>query len=240
MRSDIKDQELEELFSKYIEERASTPSKDLTLKAKKYLNEQKEEKVLVNNATLATNNENITLDAKSDKQKYYIWSIFIAIILMITSFFIVKGIRNKENVMTTFNTLNDSDLNVIRSTYKNKNFLSFIDENQVSLYEEYELINATKDYKENTIVAYYVEYKTIENIDSKLYVELNHLALEKTSSYKNYNKYLTLNKTLIYGEIKNSSSYFYFINNNYKYNLELVSNDTNTINTILNKITSSF
>ena len=159
---------------------------------------------------------------------------------MITSFFIIKGIRNKENVMTTFSTLNDSDLNVIRSTYKNKNFLSFIDENQVSLYEEYELINATKDYKENTIVAYYVEYKTIENIDSKLYVELNHLALEKTSSYKNYNKYLTLNKTLIYGEINNSSSYFYFINNNYKYNLELVSNDTNTINTILNKITSSF
>lgn len=240
MRSDIKDQELEELFSKYVEERATTPSKDLTLKAKKYLNEQKEEKVLVNNATLATNNENITLDAKSDKQKYYIWSIFIAIILMITSFFIVKGIRNKENAMTTFSTLNDSDLNVIRSTYKNKNFLSFIDEKQVSLYEEYKLINATKDYKENTIVAYYVEYKTIENIDSKLYVELNHLALEKTSSYKNYNKYLTLNKTLIYGEINNSSSYFYFINNNYKYNLELVSNDTNTINTILNKITSSF
>ena len=235
MRSDIKDQELEELFSKYVEERATTPSKDLTLKAKKYLNEQKESKVLVNNATLATNNENITLDAKSDKPKYY-----IAIILMITSFFIVKGIRNKENVMTTFSTLNDSDLNVIRSTYKNKNFLSFIDENQVSLYEEYKLINATKDYKENTIVAYYVEYKTIENIDSKLYVELNHLALEKTSSYKNYNKYLTLNKTLIYGEIKNSSSYFYFINNNYKYNLELVSNDTNTIDTILNKITSSF
>ena len=187
MRSDIKDQELEELFSKYVEERASTPSKDLTLKAKKYLNEQKESKVLVNNATLATNNENITLDAKSDKQKYYIWSIFIAIILMITSFFIVKGIRNKENVMTTFSTLNDSDLNVIRSTYKNKNFLSFIDENQVSLYEEYELINATKDYKENTIVAYYVEYKTIENIDSKLDVELNHVALEKTSCYKNYN-----------------------------------------------------
>ena len=240
MRSDIKDQELEELFSKYVEERASTPSKDLTLKAKKYLNEQKESKILVNNATLATNNENITLDAKSDKQKYYIWSIFIAIILMITSFFIVKDIRNKENAMTTFSTLNDSDLNVIRSTYKNQNFLSFIDEKQVSLYEEYELINATKDYKENTIVAYYVEYKTIENIDSKLYVELNHLALEKTSSYKNYNKYLTLNKTLIYGEIKNSSSYFYFINNNYKYNLELVSNDTNTINTILNKITSSF
>ena len=142
--------------------------------------------------------------------------------------------------MAAFSTLNDSDLNVIRSTYKNKNFLSFIDEKQVSLYEEYELINATKYYKENTIVAYYVEYKTIENIDSKLYVELNHLALEKTSSYKNYNKYLTLNKTLIYGKINNSSSYFYFINNNYKYNLELVSNDTNTINTILNKITSSF
>lgn len=240
MRSDIKDQELEELFSKYVEERATTPSKDLTLKAKKYLNEQKESKVLVNNATLATNNENITLDAKSDKQKYYIWSIFIAIILMITSFFIVKCIRNKENAMTTFSTLNDSDLNVIRSTYKNKDFLPFIDENQVSLYEEFTLINATKDYQENTIVAYYIEYKTTENVDSRLYVERNHIALERTSFYKNYHKYNTYNKIIVKGEINSPSSYFYFTNNNFKYNLELVTNNTDAINSTLNQITSSF
>lgn len=240
MKSDIKDQELEELFSKYVEENASSPSKDLTLKAKKYLNEQKEEKVLVNNATLATNNENITLDTKNDKQKYYIWSIFIAIILMITSFFIVKGVRNKENVMATLNTLHDSDLNVEKISYKSKDFLPFIDEAQVSFCEEYTLINATKEYKENTVVAYYIEYKTIENIDSKLYVEFNHVALEKTSSYKNYSKYEKINKVTIYGEINSPSSYFYFINNNYKYNLELLSNDSNSINTVLNKITSSF
>ena len=240
MKSDKKDQELENIFLKYIEENINMPSKDLTFKAKEFLNEQKEVKTLVSNATLVTNNENITLGTKNNRQKYYILSIFIAIILMLTSFFIVKDVRTKQNLMMAFNKLYDSDLNINELTYQNKDFLPFIDENQVSLYEEFTLINATKDYQENTIVAYYIEYKTTENVDSRLYVERNYIALERTSFYKNYHKYNTYNKIIVKGEINSPSSYFYFTNNNFKYNLELVSNNTDTINSILNQITSSF
>lgn len=240
MKSDKKDQELENIFLKYIEESINMPSKDLTFKAKEFLNKQKEVKTLVSNATLVINNENITLGTKNNRQKYYILSVFIAIILMLTSFFIVKDVRKKQNLMMAFNKLYDSDLNINELTYQNKDFLPFIDENQVSLYEEFTLINATKDYQENTIVAYYIEYKTTENVDSRLYVERNHIALERTSFYKNYHKYNTYNKIIVKGEINSHSSYFYFTNNNVKYNLELVSNNTDTINSILNQITSSF
>ena len=112
MKSDKKDQELENIFLKYIEESINMPSKDLTFKAKEFLNEQKEVKTLVSNATLVTNNENITLGTKNNRQKYYILSIFIAIILMLTSFFIVKDVRKKQNLMMAFNKLYDSDLNI--------------------------------------------------------------------------------------------------------------------------------
>ena len=97
----------------------------------------------------------------------------------------VKYIREKLSQWTTagatvyFVSVNPvDDANAEKANYrlKDSNIVSFNSEIKTGIAgnnikyivinnKEYELINATKDYKENTIVAYYVEYKTIENID---------------------------------------------------------------------------
>ncbi len=240
-KHDKKDQKLNAIFSKYIDE-GKMPSKNVTCAAKDYLNKECVVEESLVPATATTNNHGLNNSLNSSKNNkiiYLVAFIMFAILIAFTSYYFTKkSINSVQGVGLSPISMNDLDKNY--ENYKTKEFLPFVEEKKVKSYIEYNLKEDTSSYKAGDTVAYFVDYNSSEDVEISLYIEKNGIYLIDLAEYKKANSNVKINDITFFYNFKTDECLYYFNHKNYGYNLIINSSDKTLITNYLTYITDCF
>ena len=239
-RHDKKDQKLNAIFAKYIDE-GKMPSQNVTSAAKDFLNKEcvVEESLVPVTATNNHGLNNSLNSSKNNKLFYLVAFIMFAILIAFTSYYLTKkSINSVQGVGLSPISMNDLDKDY--GNYKTKEFLPFVEDKKVKSYIEYNLKEDTSSYKSGDTVAYFINYNTSEDVEIDLYVENNGVYLIDLAEYKKATNNEKINDITFFYNFKNDECLYYFNHKNYGYNLTINSSDKTLITNYLTYITNCF
>lgn len=240
-KHDKKDQKLNAIFSKYIDE-GKMPSQDVTCAAKEYLNKEYVVEESLVPATATTNNHGLNNSLNSSKNNKIIYLVafivFVILIAFASYYFTKKSINSVQGV--GLNPISMNDLNKNYTNYKAKEFLPFVEDKKVNSYTEYTLKEDANSYKIGDTVAYFVDYNTSEDIEISLYIEENGIYLIDLAEYKKATSNVKINNITFFYNLKSDECLYYFNHKNYGYNLSINSSNRTLITNYLTYITDCF
>lgn len=235
-----KDEQLDALFSDYMQG-GKMPSADVTRKAKKYMEAEREAETAVVPAAMTVGGKTTGQSGMKTAQKKILFlGAFLILIVTIALVFYHATKGPAEIVPNTTASLASAQLTEVSAGYRDHEFIPFVNENSVSVYKEYALKENTERYNKADVVVFYVEWKTADAVLVSTFVESDGIQWVDLSDFKQLTNEKTLGGILFRYDVGKNDCLCYFTREDYGYNIRIGTENDETVNTILLDIAMSF
>ena len=228
-----KDEKLNHLFKSYIQEEEAPPE-CVTNKAIELMrNQPQTEEVIVPVPAAATGGGNVAGRRLNNPARYAIAVSALALLLCAVLLLCFLLPARGPFLDMTSQSLNETQYAAVAKQFEENEYFPFIDSRTVSEYKEYVLTEEIEYYYEGDTVGYYVKYRTENNVNIELFLELDGISFETLNSFRELTDTTEITDVTVYSDTEGSVTNIFFVYTTNAYNLIADTTDQELINNIL-------